>query len=191
MRYFLGRETLSRGNDAGHVNPEVAMRSVAATVLAPIFAGAACLLVMTYPSPRVLLSELRPVGVEPAPVTEVGKTHADTAIETLASRISSNTPGDDVPGNADCFQDLSLADKAKLDRCAEIVYRALAEVEATRESPFVQYALREGSKEQVVQQLRLAATEVCRLKWTRHPDGMPSDSPACEVSLLGVDQPVN
>ena len=190
MRYFLFKETTSRTGEGRLHNPETAMRSVAMTILAPMFAAVSCGLVLLYPNPAALVSELRPVGVVMSPVTEVGKTNADTAIETLAARVTDPEAGA-ASENADCFQDLSLADRAKLDRCAEVVYRALAEVEATRENPFVQQALNGGNREQVVQQLRLAATEVCRLKWTRHDGGVPTDSPACEVSLLGVDRPVN
>lgn len=168
-------------------NVEVPMRRVMLTLFAPIFAVGMLLVTALFPTPGDLIASISPVGTKLQPV-DTGVSVDGSASEYSFARRLANTAGPQAARNADCFEDLKLADQAKLDRCAVVVYRALAEVEQNG-GPFRanERMIASLPDEQVIKQLRLAATEVCRAKWARST-ALPSDSPACELAQVSLDR---
>lgn len=164
-----------------HLHPEVKVRSFIGLLLAPMFAAIGLLMVTVFPSPVEIAYAFKPMGATLIAKTEVNS-HGDQSLQTLAERIGIAT-GQTVGKNADCFEDLGLADKAKLDRCGRAVYQALAEVERT---PTVFSNEAAPTRDTLVQELKLAATEVCRQKWSR-AGTLPPDSKACEVALAPLE----
>lgn len=180
-----GRENHTHANDM--LNVEVPMRRVMLTLFAPIFALGMMLVTALFPAPGDLIASISPVGTKLQPV-DTGVGVDGSASEYSFARRLADTAGPQAARNADCFEDLKLADQAKLDRCAVVVYRALAEVEQNG-GPFraSERMIASLPNEQIVKQLRLAATEVCRAKWAR-TDVLPEDSPACELAQVSLDR---
>lgn len=162
---------------------EPQMRSFAATIFAPAFALAALGVLAVVPTPRDIYFAIKPIGTE---LTDVagGVRDGREDITTLASRIET-AAGDSLGTNADCFEDLGLAVASKLDRCGKFVYQVLAEVEQNPQV-FTADAAYPTTRKALVQELRLAATEVCRERWSR-TGVIPKDSPACAVSLAALE----
>lgn len=162
------------------------MRNAFATLLTPVFIVGMVALLLTYPSPRELWVAMQPVEASPK-IVNAGAPIVETAIRDMSATglvaVASRSTID-----PDCFRGLALADEAKLNRCARVVYQALIELERESGSPTVRNTLEatRGTK-RVVEQLRLAATEVCRVKWAKQIK--PTDeftSPACEVSQVAL-----
>ena len=155
------------------------MRMVVTTLLAPVFVVAVGLLMANYSSPSELWASLRPIKSDIRPAD--GASNVEEAVRDVAKQLPQV---DLATGSEDCFRDLAVADKAKLDRCAGVVYQVLADVERHKNEPAVQQALREPDRERLIMQLQLAAAEVCRVKWVRTNGAFSFDSPACEASNL-------
>jgi len=160
--------------------PESNMRSFLGTILAPGIALLGVALVAFAPSPTEIAYALKPIGVE-TQLVNGGSDNERQSIQTLAERIELAL-GPELGQNTDCFDDLRTADAEKLDKCGKLVYQALAEV-SDNPSVFQTDVAQATSRESLMQELKLAATEVCRERWSRE-DGIPDDSPACEVAML-------
>lgn len=170
---------------AGIPEPEPQMRSFALTIFAPVLALAGLGLVALVPTPKEIVMAMKPVGT-PLQIVQGRDPDAREPLVSLASRIK-DAAGNQIGANADCFEDLNLADPAKLDRCGRVVYQALAEVEENPRS-FSFDTAAPISRKALVEELRLAATEVCRERWSR--TGIVSEaSPACAVSLAALETP--
>ena len=162
---------------------ESQMRSFAYTILAPAFALAAIGVLALVPSPKDIYLSFKPVG-EPLIDVATGARDGREDFQNLAERIAS-TAADKLGTNADCFENLSLAGPEKLDRCGRVVYQVLAEVEDLP-PVFTADNTHPVSRETLVQELKLAATEVCRERWVR-TGTIPKDSPACAVSMAALE----
>lgn len=165
--------------------PEPQMRSFALTIFAPMLALAGLGLVTLVPSPKEIVMAMKPVGT-PLQIVQGRDPDAREPLVSLASRIK-DAAGHQIGANADCFEDLNLADPAKLDRCGRVVYQALAEVEENPRAFSIGTAA-PISRKALVEELRLAATEVCRERWSR-AGIVPEASPACAVSLAALETP--
>jgi hypothetical protein len=163
----------------GSHTPESKMRSFLGTILAPCIALFGLALVAFAPSPSEIAYAFRPIGVETQIVTG-GSDDERQTIQSLAERIELAV-GPDFGETTDCFDDLRTADNAKLEKCGKLLYQALAEV---NENPavFQTDVAQSTSRETLMQELKLAATEVCRERWSRE-EQIPPDSPACEVAM--------
>lgn len=155
------------------------MRMVVTTLLAPIFVVAVGFLMANYSSPSELWASLQPIKSDIRPAD--GASNVEEAVRDAAKQLPEVNIAD---GSEDCFRDLAVADQAKLDRCAKVVFEVLADVERHADEPAVRQALREPDKERLIMQLQLAAAEVCRVKWVRTVGAYSFDSPACEASNL-------
>jgi hypothetical protein len=184
MRYEEEMQSIPTGPVLGPYLLESHMRSFLGTILAPCFAIAALGLVAFVPTPSEIALAFKPYGAEL--VTVAGDDNAGNSQETVAERVKIAL-GPAIGDNADCFEDLKLANAAKLDRCGRLVYQALAEV---NENPnvFQTDVAQSADPKALVQELKLAATEVCRERWSRE-GSIPRNSPACEIALASaVDQ---
>lgn len=160
------------------------MRSLLGTVLAPGFAVAALFLAAFVPPPSEIAMAFKPIGSEVNVVTAAGDpSNEREALNTIAGRIKL-AAGPAIGDNADCFDDLALADQTKLDRCGRVVYQALAEVE--RDPRVFETDVAHADPRALVQELRLAATEVCREKWAR-TGRVPADSKTCQLVLADLE----
>lgn len=167
--------------------PEPQMRSFALTIFAPMLALAGLGLVALVPTPKEIVMAMKPVGT-PLQIVQGRDPDAREPVVTLASRIK-DAAGDHIGANVDCFEDLNLADPAKLDRCGRVVYQALAEV-ADNPRSFALDTASPMSRKMLVEELKLAATEVCRERWSR--TGLfDTDSPACAVSMAALETPAD
>lgn len=155
------------------------MRMIVTTLLAPVFVVAVGLLMANYSGPSELWASLQPIKSDIRPAD--GASNVEEAVRDAAKQLPQV---DLAAGSEDCFRDLAIADQAKLDRCARVVYETLAEVERNVDVPAVQQALRQPEKERLIMQLQLAAAEVCRVKWVRTNGAYSFNSPACEASNL-------
>lgn len=164
-----------------HLHPEVKVRSFIGLLLAPMFAGLGLFMVTALPSPGEIAMTSKLLGAPLVTQLEASN-NGNQSIQTLAERIGTAT-GQTIGRNADCFEDLGLADKEKLDRCGRAVYQALAEVERT---PTVFTGEAVPTRDTLVQEIKLAATEVCRQKWSR-AGTLPLDSKACEIALTSLE----
>lgn len=83
-----------------------------------------------------------------------------------------------------CFKDLDIADRAKLEKCANVVVEALAEISAYQQALDNRAATTaDPHPTPTMERLRLAASEVCRAKWMAGESAMLG-SPACGVTQL-------
>lgn len=155
------------------------------TIAAPFFAIGVVALVVAFPTPYDLAEALRPVP-DNKPVAAGGP-----SVEKVVTDLSSGLPEavtDRSLENADCFQNLAIADKAKLDRCAEFAYQTLIDVQQHADNPAVQQTFQTADNKRFFQQLKLAAAEVCRIQWagqggkTRYAVQTPACT-AAEVKL--------
>lgn len=184
-----GLQPIRPANIDGLPSMEPQMRSFAATLFAPVFALASIGVMALVPSPSDIAMAFKPVGTDLTNVAGGVRDGRET-LQSIAGRIK-DAAGDRIThaDAADCFESLGLAGPDKLERCGRIVYQVLAEVE---ENPTA-FAFDQGSpisRKAVVQELRLAATEVCRERWSR-TGSIPKDSPACAVSLAALELPEN
>ena len=157
------------------------MRSFLGLILAPAFAVVGLCLVMFAPSPAEIAYAFRPIGVD-TQIVNGGDLNERQSIQSLAERIELAV-GPELGENTDCFDDLRTADNAKLEKCGRLVYQALAEVNEVSPTVFQTDVAQATSRETLMQELKLAATEVCRERWSRE-GSVPKDSPACEVAML-------
>ena len=167
---------------------EISMRSFLGTILAPAIAIFGLLLVSFAPSPSEIALAIRPIGA-PLEVVNGGDQNERESIQSLAGRLELAV-APELGKNTDCFDDLRLADNSKLDRCGRLVYQALAEVNENPNVGFPTSVAQSASPKELMQELKLAATEVCRERWSRE-GAVPKDSPACEVALAQIDQQGN
>jgi hypothetical protein len=159
---------------------ETAMRNILLTIMVPFFVVFIVATTTAYPTPAELWATLKPVN-DTKNLVDSGGSLAPNTIKNSLGLLAERDQGSPTP-DPDCFADLASADQTKLDRCAVAVYKTLIELEQERGLPAVAQAL-QRKEDQVVPQLRLAAAEVCRIKWTKSPIGRFSfDSPACEAA---------
>jgi hypothetical protein len=162
-------------------NTETSVRSFLGTILAPAVAIIGLLLVSFAPSPSEIAMGLKPIG-QSLEIVNGDDSHERESIQSLAGRLELAV-APELGQNTDCFDDLRLADDQKLERCGRLVYKALAEV---NEDPsfkgFPTDVAQSASPRELMQELKLAATEVCRERWSRE-GAVPKDSPACDVAL--------
>lgn len=173
-----------------HVLRRYAMRLALTTLAAPAFVIAMLAVMVNYSGPSELWAAMQPIDSKLKPVN-AGVPNVETAVRDLSERAPEPVAAS-AKANSDCFQRLALADQAKLDRCSKVVYQTLINLEKEAGSPVVQNTLEaKVEQRQVIQQLRLAATEVCRVSWAKRKtyDAFEFDNPACEASqvLLASD----
>lgn len=181
--------SLRQASTASRHNPETNVRSFLGTILAPGIAVFGLLLVSFAPSPSEIVMGLKPIG-ESLEIVNGGDDNARESIQSLAGRLELAV-APELGQNSDCFDDLRLADNSKLDRCGRLVYQALAEVnENPAVTGFQTDVAQSASPKELMQELKLAATEVCRERWSRE-GAVPKDSPACEVALAQIDPQKN
>ena len=168
-------------------SPESIMRSFLGTILAPCLAIVGLGLVAFAPSPREIAYAFKPIGAE-VEIVDGGDANEREALQSLTDRIELAV-GPELGQNTDCFDDLRTADNEKLERCGRLVYQALAEV---KENPqvFQTDVAQAASRETLMQELKLAATEVCRERWSREETGYEK-TPACEVAMVQPIAPEN
>lgn len=158
------------------------MKTALTTFLAPLFLVFMIGVVLAYPSPSDLFTALQPLKPKQTQVAAGGP-----SVQTIVTDITEGIPetvANRSIANADCFQDLAQADDQKLDRCAKFAYQTLIEVERYANAPVIQQTFQTADNKALVQQLKLAATEVCRIKWAtnRLPVKWAINTPVCEVS---------
>jgi hypothetical protein len=130
-----------------------------------------------------MILAMTPLERDMKPVA-AGGPNDETVITDLSRKLPNDVAGT-ATDNADCFRDLALADKAKLDRCATVVYQTLIDVEQYAALPKVREHLKAGDKRRIAEQLQLAASEVCRIKWAKNPvDELTFESPACAAAQV-------
>lgn len=160
------------------------MRRVVALFAAPVLAALALTVVFAFPSPRDLVAALTPVERE-INIVQGGGLDAQTTLTNLSSELPTNAARI-TENNGDCFQDLALAGKDKLERCAAVVYQALIDVEKVRGQGLVREAL-DPNRARAFEQLRYAAVEVCRNQWANQPiDAKLDQQPACRASQIEI-----
>ena len=167
---------------------ERAMRNAILTIFGPVFVLAAAVTFTVYPTPGDLWATIHPKPEALAPA-ETGGSIAAHSIETTLDRIG------DIPGagdlaiaaDSDCFADFAAADQRKISRCAGALYRTLAELDKAARRDVNSAAPPPASvltaSDAILPQIKLAAAEVCRQKWSREPYGkFDFNSPACEAA---------
>jgi hypothetical protein len=165
--------------DPGQLKPESQMRIFGLTLFAPAFAVAAIALIAFAPTPSEIAMAFKAVGT---PVSIVaGGMHDREAEQTIASRFK-ELAGTDLTASSDCFDGIGLATQDKLDRCSKLIYQALRDVDGT---PFATDTASATDRKTLVQELKLAVTEVCRERWAR--DGQVPDNLSCQVAMAGRD----
>lgn len=116
-------------------------------------------------------------------VVETGGSDARALIQDYADVI----PGlqSAVDADADCFIALDQANAAKLRRCAPAVTEIVAQIAAYQDNPEVRRVLEDTQNQKLVQQLQVAATEVCRSMWaTGDSLDYALDTPVCMVAQV-------
>lgn len=160
------------------------MRPVLVLIAAPIIAITAMTTVLLFPKPTDLVAAFTPVERE-VNVVQGGATNVQTAVLNMSEALPVRA-AEVTERNSDCFEDLAFAGEAKLDRCAEVVYQALIEVEKVRGKGIVREAL-DPNQERAVERLRYAALETCRAQWTNQPiDASLEDEPACKAANIEI-----
>jgi len=185
MRYEEEMQpTIRTADHPDDLNTRAQMRDFLGTLLAPLLAVVGLGLVTFAPSPSDIALAFKPYGT-PLEVVDGGEdVHAPETDMAARIRIAL---GPTAKANADCFEELRLADEAKLDRCGKLLYQALAEVN-DNPAVFTTDVAESPSPKMVAQELKLAATQVCRERWSR--DGaIPKDSPVCTIALASAIDP--
>jgi hypothetical protein len=160
------------------------MHRVIALVAAPVLATMTFGLISTYSSPSELWASVQPVDRE-LRVVSAGNDHVATVVTDIAAQLP-EPASRRTTANSDCFANLALADGKKLDRCARVVYQALIDVEKMNVGS-VQQTMDAPDKTRMVEQLKLAATEVCRNAWVNdRVDNALPENPACETAQIQV-----
>lgn len=161
------------------------MKRAVTNVVLPILALTAIGIAVMFPKPADLQTALveaaAPFGQDTS--IYVGETDVRPFISDYAEII----PGlqSAVDADADCFVALDQASAAKLRRCAPAVTEVVAQIVAYQDNPQVQRILNEGQNQRLVQQLQVAATEVCRSIWsTGSTMDHGLDTPACLVAQV-------
>lgn len=151
----------------------------------PMLAIGAIAVTLSFPKPADLQSAVTQVTNRSAfeGLIQPGGTDVRPLVEDYA---------DVVPGlqqaldeNADCFIDLNQATAEKLERCAPAVTQLIAQVVAYQDNPVVAQALKTEGNQRFMQQLQVAAVEVCRSVWSGGSEithGL--DTPACLVAQV-------
>lgn len=182
MSYQENIETASMipSVDPGQLKPESQMRIFGLTLFAPAFAVAALALNAFAPTPSEIAMAFKPFGT---PVSLVkGQDDGRQSLETIATRFK-ELAGTNLTASSDCFDGIGLATQDKLDRCSKLIYQALKDIDGTPyETDTASAAL---DRKTLVQELKLAVTEVCRERWAR--DGHVPDNLSCQVAMAGRD----
>jgi hypothetical protein len=161
------------------------MQRAVTNFVLPIVALTAIATALLFPKP----TDLRTAVVEAvAPLSgttiiETGEADARALIQNYADVI----PGlqQAVDADADCFIALDQASAAKLRRCAPAVTEIVAQITAYQDRPEVQRILEDGKNQKFVQQLQVAATEICRSIWaTGDSLDYALDTPVCQVAQV-------
>lgn len=167
-----------------HPRSDLMKRAVTNFVL-PTLAVIAIGTAMLFPKPADLQSALTEAiaPLSGTTIVQTGEADARALIQNYADVI----PGlqSAVDADADCFIALDQASAAKLRRCAPAVTEIVAQITAYQDRPEVQRILEDGENQRLVQQLQVAATEVCRSIWstgTTIDHGL--DTPVCMVAQV-------
>lgn len=167
------------------------MRKVLTLIAGPFLAAGVLAVALAFPTPADLVAAVSPPDRDIS-IVNAGGLDAKALVTNIAVDLPTATAEQTVANNGECFQDLVRADKAKLDRCALVVYQALIEVERATNAGFVQDAIETPSRGRAVEQLRYAAVEVCRNQWANNQAGFALDgSPACEAAQISVATGLN
>lgn len=152
----------------------------------PTLALGAIVVTLFYPKPSDLQDAVSQV-TPPSFIVEASAAGAITDVRPLVEDFADVVPGlqQTLDDNADCFVNLDQADQAKLERCAPAVTQLIAQVVAYQDNPVVVRALQTEGNHRFVQQLQVAAVEVCRSLWAQGDTithGL--DTPACQVAQV-------
>lgn len=165
------------------------MRNAILTILAPVFVVAAAVTFTIWPTPGDFFASIKPMPEAVSAVETGGSLLAPTSIKTTLDRIGELPGTEDITASADpdCFANFAAADQGKIARCAGALYRTLVELDKAADrnvnprAPAAPPIL--VASESILPQIKLAAAEVCRQKWSREPYGQFNfDSPACAAA---------
>lgn len=153
----------------------------------PAIAIGAIAVVLAFPKPADLQVALNSNIPRPDLFASASQPRGSTDVRPLVEDYADVVPGlqQAFDTNADCFLDLDQATAEKLERCAPAVTDLIAQVVAYQDNPVVARALQNEGNQRFVQQLQVAATEVCRSVWSSGNDityGL--NTPACLVAQV-------
>ncbi len=161
------------------------MKRTLLNLVLPGLALGAIAVTLFFPKPADLQTAVTQVTNRSAfeGMTSPGVTDARPLIDDYADVV----PGlqQALVANADCFIDLNQATTEKLERCAPAVTQLIAQVAAYQDNPVVMHALKVEGNQRFMQQLQIAAVEVCRSVWSGGSEithGL--DTPACLVAQV-------
>lgn len=159
------------------------MRYALTTIFAPVVTLGLIVAMANYRTPGDLLMAFAPISDQLITV-DAGGPNAEAVITDLSGNLPDSVART-ATNNADCFRDLTLADKAKLDRCGAVVYQTLIDVQEFANTPIIRDRMNITDQRRIFEQLQLAASEVCRIKWSKNPvDKFEFSSPACEAAQV-------
>lgn len=163
----------------------LSMRPVTALIAAPFLAASVFAMVIMFPNgPGDVIASFTPVERE-VNIVQAGSPNVQTAVFNMSEALPIKA-ANVTRANADCFQDLALAGKDKLNRCAEAVYQALIEVEKVRGQGMIREVL-DPNQKQAVERLRFAALDTCRVQWAKAPLDTPLEAqPACKAANIEI-----
>lgn len=161
------------------------MQRAVTNFVLPVVALTAIATALLFPKPTDLQTAFAE-AVAPlsgTTVIQTGGADARALIQDYADVI----PGlqQAVDADADCFVALDQASAAKLRRCAPAVTEIVAQIAAYQDHPEVRRVLEDTQNQKLVQQLQVAATEVCRSIWaTGDSLDYGLDTPVCMVAQV-------
>lgn len=161
------------------------MKRAVTNFVLPVVAVVAIGTALLFPKPADLQTALVE-AVAPFQGTTVVRT-GDADARPLIQDYADVIPGlqSAVDADADCFVALDQASAAKLRRCAPAVTEVVAQIAEYQDNPEVQRILEDGKNQKLVQQLQVAATEVCRSMWaTGNSLDHALDTPVCLVAQV-------
>ena len=162
------------------------MKRTLLNLVLPGLAVSAIAVALAFPKPNDLQIAVTQATNRMA-LTEAVTTQGETDVRPLVQDFADVVPGlqEAFDTNAECFLDLDQANAAKIERCAPAVTELIAQVVAYQDNPVVADALRLQDNQRFVQQLQVAAVEVCRSIWSGGGDFAHGlDSPACRVAQV-------
>lgn len=161
------------------------MKRLLLNVILPALAFSAITVSVVFP---------KPLDLKNAVLHTTGPTYLADFInpEVVDARPIIQNYADVVPGlrqalydSEACFLDLPQASPEKLEQCAPVVTALISQVAQYQENPTVLRAFEVAGDQRLLQQLQIAAVEVCRTVWSNGRDithGL--DTPACRVAQV-------
>lgn len=162
------------------------MKRTLLNLVLPALAVGAIAVALAFPKPADLQIAVTNGSIRPDFIS-VTQQRGNTDVRPLVEDFAAVLPDlqQAFTDNEDCFIDLDQADAAKIERCAPAVTNLIAQVVAYQDNPVVARALEVEDNQRFVQQLQVAAVEVCRSIWSSGADATHGfESPACQVAQV-------